>query len=152
MNCCGYLLLSLHLMTVQPETVSKKQDLPPFMSLISVTWVSPRPRPFRRQEAVLSPFFLMGEMNMITDYDQFFHPIITDIHIGPVFHKTHILWTFWHKNGIFRHTIQEKINFVENLSLSQQHILTRFGNRCFQSCFTTDINGHLNGLIGRAWH
>ncbi len=63
---------------------------------------SPRPRPFRRQEAVLSPFILKGEMNMITDYDQFCHPIVTKIHIGPIFHETHIFWTFWHKNDIFQ--------------------------------------------------
>ncbi len=47
-----------------------------------------------------------------------------------------------------RHKYQEKINFVRDLSLSQQHILARFGNRCFLPCFETDINGHLNGLTG----
>ncbi len=59
---------------------------------------SPWPRPFRRQEAVLSPFSLMGEMNMITDYDQFFLPIITKIHTGPIFHTylLNILTQKWH--------------------------------------------------------
>ncbi len=52
------------------------------------------------------------------------------------------------KMAFFRHTNQEKINFVWDLSLSQQHILARSGNRCFLSCFPTDINGHLNGLKG----
>ncbi len=66
------------------------------ISCFSDTLVSPRPRPFRRPEAVLSPFILMGEMNVITDYDQFFCPIVTKIHIGPIFHETHIFWTFWH--------------------------------------------------------
>ncbi len=49
---------------------------------------------------------------------------------------------------LFRHTNQKKINFVRDLSLSQQHILARFGNRCFPPCFTTDRNRHLNDLIG----
>ncbi len=33
----------------------------------------------------------MGEINVITDYDQFFCPIVTQIHIGPIFHKTYLL-------------------------------------------------------------
>ncbi len=70
-------------------------------SCISVTWVSPQPRNLRRLEALLSPFILKGGMNVITDYDEFFCPIVTKIHIAPIFHKTHILQTFWHKNGIF---------------------------------------------------
>ncbi len=74
----------------------------PLISCISVTWVSPRPRPFRRLEAVFRPFTLMGEINRITDYNQFFCPIITNKHIGPIFHKTHIFWIIWHKNGIFQ--------------------------------------------------
>ncbi len=73
-----------------------------FISCISVTWVSPRPHLLRRQEAVLSPFILMEKMNVITDYDRFFCPIVTKIDIGPIFHKTHIFWTFWHKNVIFQ--------------------------------------------------
>ncbi len=52
------------------------------------------------------------------------------------------------KMVFFRHTNREKINFVRDLSLSQQHTLMRFGNRCFLPCLTTDINRHLNGLIG----
>ncbi len=85
------------------------------------------PRPFRRLEVVLSPFILMEEMNMITDYDQFLSPSSPNyVYIGPIFHKTHIFWTFGHKNVI----------------------LMRFRNRCFPPCFTTDINWHLNGLIG----
>ncbi len=48
------------------------------------------------------------------------------------------------KNGIFK----QKINFVQDLSLSQLHILARFGNRCFPPCFAMEINGHLNGLTG----
>ncbi len=50
----------------------------------------------------------MGEMNVITDYDQFFNSINTKIHVGPIFHKTHIFWTFWHKNVIFQtHKFEE---------------------------------------------
>ncbi len=82
------------------------------ISCVSVTWVLLQPRPFRRLEAVLSLFILMGEMNMITDYDQFFRPIITKIHIGPVFSQDTYLMVF------FRHTNQEKINFVRDLSHS----------------------------------
>ncbi len=52
------------------------------------------------------------------------------------------------KTAFFRHTYQEKINFVRDLSLSQQNIFVRFGNRCILPCFAADINGHLNGLIG----
>ncbi len=52
------------------------------------------------------------------------------------------------KMAFFWHTNQEKINFVPDTSLSQWHTLTKFGNRFFPPCFTTDINGHLNGLIG----
>ncbi len=51
--------------------------------------VSSQPRPFGRLEAVLSPFVLMGEINVITDYDHFFRLIIIKISIGP-FSKTHI--------------------------------------------------------------
>ncbi len=58
------------------------------ISCISVTWVSALSRPFRRLHAVLNLFIQMGEMNMITDYDQFFHAIVTKIHIGPILHKT----------------------------------------------------------------
>ncbi len=46
----------------------------------------------------------------------------------------------------FRHTNQEKNYFVPDLSLSQQHILVRFGKRCFPPCFTMDINGHLTKI------
>ncbi len=113
-------------------------------SFSSVTWVSWWPRPFRRQEEVLSPFILMGEMNMITDYAQstpryILHPSFTRL-VSSEHSDT--------KMSFFRHTNQEKMNFVPDLSLSQWHTLMRFGNRCFPSCFTMDINGHLNGLIG----
>ncbi len=52
------------------------------------------------------------------------------------------------KMAFFSRINQEKMNFVRHMSLSQQHILLRFGNRRFPPCFTTDINRHLNGLIG----
>ncbi len=39
------------------------------------------------------------------------------------------------KMAFFTHTNQEKINFVRDLSLSQQHTLGRPGNRCFLPCF-----------------
>ncbi len=94
--------------------------------------------PFGRPEVVLSPFILMGEMNVITDYDQF-DPFFTR-HVSSKHFET--------KMAFFRHTNQEKINFVRDLSLSQQHIVVRSGNWCFLPCFTTDINGHLNGLVG----
>ncbi len=51
------------------------------------------------------------------------------------------------KIEFYRHTYQEKINFVRDLSLSQQHTVVRSWNRCFLPCFAMDINGHLNGLI-----
>ncbi len=58
-------------------------------------------------------FIFMGEMNEITDYDQFFHPIVTKIHTGPIFHKTHIFWTFRHKNVIFQTQIRRKWTLLE---------------------------------------
>ncbi len=61
----------------QRRLIESKTSYWPFISCVSVTWVSPRPRPFKRLEAVLSPFILTGEMNVVTDYDQFFRPIIT---------------------------------------------------------------------------
>ncbi len=68
----------------------------PFVPCVRVMWVSSRPCHLRRQEAVLSPFILVEEMIMITDYDQFFCPVVTQIRTGPIFHKTHIFRTFWH--------------------------------------------------------
>ncbi len=44
-----------------------------------------------------------------------------------------------------------QINFVGDLSLSQQHTLARSGNRCFPPCFTTDINGHEMVLDVKPW-
>ncbi len=46
--------------------------------------------PFRRPEAVLSLFILKEEVNMITDYDKFFPPVVTKVHILPFFHRTRI--------------------------------------------------------------
>ncbi len=77
-----------------------------------------------------------------------FAPSSSKIHIGPIFHKTCIFQTFYTKMAFFKHTDQEKINFVWDLSLSQQHILMRFGNWGFPPCFAMDINRHLNGLTG----
>ncbi len=107
-----------------------------FISCISV--FLPQSRPFRRLETILSPFVLIGEMNAITDNDQFFSLFTRHRSVEHLDTKT----TF------FRPTNQEKMNFVWDLSLSQQHTLLRFGNRCFPPCLTTDINRHLNGLIG----
>ncbi len=67
-------------------------------------------------------------------------------HIGPIFHKTHIFEHSDTKMAFFRHTNQEKFNFIWDLS--QQHKPVRSGNRCLLLCFTMDINEHLNGLIG----
>ncbi len=92
-----------------------------FISCISVTWVSPRPRPFRRLETVFSPFNRLGQMNVITDYDKFFHPLCHQDTNWTHFSQTHIFRTFWPKMAFFRHTNQEKINFVQHLFLSQQH-------------------------------
>ncbi len=61
-----------------------------FISCISVTRVSPRPCALSRLEVVLSLFILMVEINVITDYDQFFPLIVTKIYIGPIFHKTYV--------------------------------------------------------------
>ncbi len=85
---------------------------------------------------------------MITVYDQFFRLIVTKIHIGPIFHRHISLERSDTKMSIFRHTNQENMNFVQDLSLSQQYVLMRSVNRRFLLCFTTDINGHLNGLTG----
>ncbi len=76
-------------------------------------------RPVRRQEAVLSSFILMGEMNVITDYDRFFRPIVTKIHVGPIFHRHISSEHSDTKMSFFRLTNQEEINFVPDLSLSQ---------------------------------
>ncbi len=51
------------------------------------------------------------------------------------------------KMAFFRCTNQENINFVRDLSLSQQHTLASSGNRCLAPCFATDINGRLNEKI-----
>ncbi len=86
-----------------PEMVNRKRDLPLTVHFLYQCHIVFRhdPTPLGR-EAVVSLLILMAEMNMITDYDQFFHLIITMINIGPIFHKTHILRTFWHKNVIFQ--------------------------------------------------
>ncbi len=61
-----------------------------------------QPRPLRRQEAVLSPFILLGIKWFWSHYGQSFRPIVTKIHIWPIFHKTLIFRTCRHKNGIFQ--------------------------------------------------
>ncbi len=51
-------------------------------------------------DAVFSPFILMGEMKVITDYDQLFHSIIIRIHAEPIFSQDtyllNILTQKWH--------------------------------------------------------
>ncbi len=99
LNCSvTQLILKFTLNTLSPyhqrELTESETSYRPFMSCISVTWVLPWPRPFRRQEAVLSPFILMGEMNVITDYAQYFETLMNKIHNGPIFHKTHVFQTF----------------------------------------------------------
>ncbi len=89
-----------------------------FISCISVAWFFTTSPPLLGPDAVFSPFILMGEMDVITDYDQFFRSIVSETHTGPIFPRTHIFQTFWHKNSIFRHTDPEKINSVWHLSLS----------------------------------
>ncbi len=64
------------------------------------------------------------------------------------FFTRHIFQMFWLKNVIFQTHKSGEINFVWDLSLSQQHIFARFGNWHFLLCFTTNINRHLNGHIG----
>ncbi len=76
--------------------------------------------PFQRLQAVLSPLVLMVEMNMITEYDQFFCPIVTKIHIRPIFQETHILQTFRHTNQE-NITFVRKINFVVSVSGTHSH-------------------------------
>ncbi len=80
---------------------------------------------------------------MITDYELFYHPIITKIHIGPVFHKTYLLNILTQERH-FSDTYQEIITFVRDLCLPQQHTPARFS----KPCFTTDINVHLNDHMG----
>ncbi len=77
-------------------------------------------RPFRRPEAVLSLSILMGEMNVVADYDQFFCPIGSEIHIGSIFQKTHSDTNL----AFLRHRAQEKINLVGDFFLS--HFQTRW--------------------------
>ncbi len=78
-----------------------------------------------------------------------FAPSLPRYMLDPFFTR-HISYEhFDTKKAFFRNTNQEKINFIWDLSLSQQHILTRFGNRCFLPCFIMDINRHLNGLYGQ---
>ncbi len=67
------------------------------------------------------PFILMRKMNVITDYDQLFCPIIIQTHIAPVFHKTHIFWTFWRKNGIFQTHIGRKLILFRTTLLHNRH-------------------------------
>ncbi len=82
-------LLHWDLKFILPETVnSRKWGLSPTIHfLYQCHMVFHHGPAFRRQEAVLSPFILMGEMNVITDYDQFFRPVGTKIHVGPIFHR-----------------------------------------------------------------
>ncbi len=100
----------------------------PFISCINFTWVSPRPRPFRRLEAVFSPFILTGEINVTTDYDQFFAPSSPRYILDPFFTRT-VSFSEHSDTEIafFRHINQDKINFVQDLSLSQQRTLARSG-------------------------
>ncbi len=80
---------------VLPEMVNRKREVSLIVHFLYQCHMGfTTAPPFRRLEAVLSPFILTGEMNMITDYDQFFRPIVTQIQTGPIFHKTHIFWTF----------------------------------------------------------
>ncbi len=56
--------------TINPETInSRKRDISltvHFLHQCHMVFL-PWPHPFRRLEAVLSPFILMGEINVITD-------------------------------------------------------------------------------------
>ncbi len=110
-----------------------------YISCISVTRVSPWLRPFRRQDAVLSPFILMGEINVITDCDQFFCPIVTKMHTRPVFHKVHFFKTFWHKNGIF-HTHKSGENWLcsrpVSVSATHSHKIWELVLSCLASRWT----------------
>ncbi len=113
-----------------------------FMSCTCVAWLLPQPRPFRRLEAVLSPFILTEKwtwsqimINSFAPLSPFFTRHISSEHSDT-------------KMSFYRDTNQAKINFVRDLSLSQLHILTGFGNRCSPPCFKMDTNGHLNSLTG----
>ena len=66
------------------------------MSYICVTWNLLLHCPFRRLVAVLSLFTSMRKVNVSTDYDWFFHPLVTKVNTGPIFHKSNIFWIFWH--------------------------------------------------------
>ncbi len=63
---------------------------------------------------------------MITDYDQFFCLTITQDTMDQFFTRHIFSEHSDTKMAFFRHTYQEKINFVQDLSLPQQHILARF--------------------------
>lgn len=69
--------------------IGRHHSVLPETSGICVTWVSPRPRRFRRSVAFLSLFSLMTKVNVSADYDQISPPIVIKVNIGPRFHKPH---------------------------------------------------------------
>ncbi len=91
------------------------------ISFIGVTWISPLSHPFWGLQAVFSLFNPMGEVNVIANYDQFFCPIVTKLHIGPIFLQDTPSGLSDIKMAFFRHTNQENLNFVWDLF--QQHTL-----------------------------
>ncbi len=109
------------------------------------------PAPFRDLRQSLVHSFLWEKWTWSQIIISSFAPL-SPRYILDTFFTRHI--SFEHsdvKMAFFRHTNQEKINFVHSLSLSQQHILRRSGDWCFLPRFATDINGHLNGLIGKTY-
>ncbi len=69
--------------------------------------------PFRRLEAVFCPFICTGEMNVTTDYEQFFIPIITKIHIGHIVHKTYLLNILTQKWHFSNTQIRRKLTLLQ---------------------------------------
>ncbi len=109
-------------------------------------WLIESNTPLYETRSILSPFILTGEMNVVSDYDKFFCPIVNKVHTGPIFNKTHIFQTFWHTNIIFRtHTSGENWLYLRPVSVSATHSHEIWG---LVLPALTDMNKHLNGLIG----
>ncbi len=81
----------------------------------------------------------MGEINLFTDFDQFFSPPSPRYILHPFFSRHISSKQSDTKMAFIRHADQEKINFVCCLSSSQKHTLARLGNWCFPPCFATNI-------------
>lgn len=72
---------------------------------VPVSLVLSLPRPCRRLVAGLSLFILIGEVNVSTDYDWFFDPIVTKVNF---FHQSKNFFTSQISSKFFSQTNQKK--------------------------------------------